>query len=275
MFAVSVNSDFLNERLDAGFYSPGFLSMDKLLREMGAVKLETLVNSVACGPFGGNAIADDIYAKDGVAFIRPVNISSHVFDDGSLVRVPKKNLTANGLKTYQGTNIYFGRVGDPCVAIIDGETSISPNIIIACTNDKLADPYYIYTFSASRYGLQQLKRQLKTVAQPTTSTDAIRDLLVIKPGCTAQKYIGDKVRQAERLRAWAKTERDNVDLYFDSMLDDVFRDTPERPFSRVSNEHLIPRLNAEYYAPEFVRVEISPAHLISSKISPRLLPAVV
>lgn len=204
MFAVSVSNSLLGERLDAGFYRPAFLSMEKALKKKGAVKLDTLVDSVACGPFGGNAIADELYAKDGVAFIRPVNISSHVFDDSSLVRVPKKNLAANGLKIYQGTNIYFGRVGDPCVAIIEGESSISPNIIIACTKGDLADPYYIYSFAASSFGLQQLKRQLKTVAQPTTSTDAIRELMVFKPEGFVQKYIGDKVRQAERLRTWAK-----------------------------------------------------------------------
>jgi hypothetical protein len=203
MFAVKVKQNFLDERLDAGFYRPDFLRMDITLKKCGAIKLGTLVRSVACGPFGGNAIADELYEPEGIAFIRPVNISSHVFDDSSLVRVPEKNLLANGLKIYQGTNLYFGRVGDPCVAVISGETSISPNIIIAITEDALADAHFLYAFSASKYGINQLLRQLKTVAQPTTSTDAIRDLLVIRPADGVQKYIGDKIRQAEHLRAWA------------------------------------------------------------------------
>ncbi|WP_282755553.1 hypothetical protein [Desulfuromonas thiophila] len=255
MFAVTVNSNLLGERLDAGFYRPTFLSMEKALREKGAVRLETLVDSVACGPFGGNAIADDLYARDGVAFIRPVNISSHVFDDSSLVRVPKKNLAANGLKIYQGTNIYFGRVGDPCVAIIEGESSISPNIIIACTKGDLADPYYIYSFAASSFGLQQLKRQLKTVAQPTTSTDAIRELLVFKPENAAQKYIGDKVRQAERLRALGK----KLSGKLEGAVEAIFAGNP-RPLkahrSHVSKDMLLEkRLDAEFYSPESLWAE--------------------
>jgi type I restriction enzyme S subunit len=256
MFAISVNSNFLNERLDAGFYRPDFLSMDKALMELGAVKLGTLVSSVACGPFGGNAIADDLYAKDGVAFIRPVNISSHVFDDSALVRVPKKNLTENGLKTYEGTNIYFGRVGDPCVAIIDGETSISPNIIIACAKNYLADPYYIYSFAASRYGLQQLKRQLKTVAQPTTSTDAIRDLLIIKPECAVQKYIGDKVRQAELLRAWAKGLEGQFEAELRAAVPEAFENKATgKKYSRASVADITYTLNPGAFDEERLRVQ--------------------
>ncbi|MFB2754798.1 hypothetical protein ACE02G_14250 [Shewanella xiamenensis] len=247
MFAVTVNSNLLGERLDAGFYRPTFLSMEKALREKGAVRLETLVDSVACGPFGGNAIADDLYARDGVAFIRPVNISSHVFDDSSLVRVPKKNLAANGLKIYQGTNIYFGRVGDPCVAIIEGESSISPNIIIACTKGDLADPYYIYSFSTSSFGLQQLKRQLKTVAQPTTSTDAIRELLVFKPENAAQKYIGDKVRQAERLRAWAKLAETQVNQYHKALVPQQSGLDFAKRVRLVSPARMSERLDAHFY----------------------------
>ena len=204
MFAIRVKHDFLDDRLDAGFYRPDFLDMDTTLKARGAIKLEKLVRSVSCGPFGGNAIADDLYETEGIAFIRPVNISSNFFDDSSLVRVPEKNLLANGLKVYQGTNLYFGRVGNPCVAVISGETSISPNIIIVNTNVELADTHFLYAFSASQYGINQLLRQLKTVAQPTSSTDAIRQLLVFKPSDGVQKYIGDKVRQAERLSARAK-----------------------------------------------------------------------
>lgn len=204
MFREWVSSSELSNRLDAGFYRPEYLRSERLLRNRGAVSLRSLVKNIACGPFGGNAIADELYADKGVAFVRPVNISSGVFDDSSLARVPKKLLASNGLKVYTGANLYFGRVGVPCVALIDAETSISPNIIIAQPNCEKADPYYLYAFSASRAGIDQLQRQLKEVAQPTTSTDSVKDLLILACHETAQKYIGDKVRQAEHLRALAK-----------------------------------------------------------------------
>ncbi len=204
MFTAQVDRKSLGERLDAGFYHPEYLLLDDHLASRGAVQLHTVVDGVSCGPFGGNAIADDLYAEEGVFFIRPLNITSNIFDESSLVKVPKQLLLDNRLKIYSGKNLYFGRVGVPCVAIIDAETSISPNIIIARLDESLADPEYLYAFSSSVYGLTQLKRQLKEVAQPTTSTEAVNNLKVFLPDVKSQKYIGDKVRQAERLRAWAK-----------------------------------------------------------------------
>jgi type I restriction enzyme S subunit len=204
MFSVKVSSDDMKDRLDANFYRPEYLEIEHKLEQLGSTSLGSLCDGVECGPFGGNAIADDLYAEQGVAFIRPVNISSHVFDESSLVKVPEQLLIDNKLKIYKGTNLYFGRVGDPCVAVIDRKTSISPNIIVAKANSELADPHYLWAFSACTFGLKQLLRQLKTVAQPTTSTEAVRNLSVFNASLEAQKYIGDKVRQAEQLRAWAK-----------------------------------------------------------------------
>lgn len=201
MFFEKVEFNKLESRLDAGFYEPRYLELSERLKTLGAVPLKTIVSKIACGPFGGNAIADDLYQDDGLLFIRPVNISSNVFDDSSIVKVPEEVLVENGLKVYDGDNLYFGRVGVPCVALISGRTSISPNIIIAQTKGSLAEPYYLSCFSSSRYGLSQLKRQLKEVAQPTTSTDAVKDLLVYVPHIDAQTYIGNKVHQAELLRS--------------------------------------------------------------------------
>ncbi|MCG7553272.1 hypothetical protein [Pseudoalteromonas sp. Of11M-6] len=204
MFQVKVDASKLGERLDAGFYHPEYLALDDKLDNLGAKALNSLVDGVSCGPFGGNAIADDLYSENGVNFIRPLNITSNIFDDSSLVKVPKSLLLGNGLKVYNGSNLYFGRVGVPCVALIEGETSISPNIIIAKLHDGESDSGYLHAFCSSLFGLSQLKRQLKEVAQPTTSTDAVRFLKVYCPNPISQKYIGDKVRQAEQLRAWAK-----------------------------------------------------------------------
>lgn len=204
MFYINVDQKSLSDRLDAGFYHPTYLALDDVLKNKGAKPLSEYVDGVACGPFGGNAIADELYEKEGIAFIRPVNISSNYLNDSSLVKVSKSMLVGNGLKIYSGENLYFGRVGFPCVALINAETSISPNIIIAHPNKNKADAHYLYTFLSSFFGINQLKRQLKEVAQPTTSTDAVRDLWVFLPDSITQKYIGDKVRQAERLRAWGK-----------------------------------------------------------------------
>lgn len=200
MFIKNVDVEHLETRLDAGFYNPEYLKLSERLKELEARPLKNITSKIACGPFGGNAIADDIYEEEGLLFIRPINITSNTFDDTSLVKVPESTLLENGLKVYEGENLYFGRVGVPCVALISGKTSISPNIIIAETKGISADPYYLSCFSSSKYGLSQLQRQLKEVAQPTTSTDAVKGLLIYEPHISVQIYIGNKVREANLLQ---------------------------------------------------------------------------
>lgn len=247
MFTAQVDRKSLGERLDAGFYHPEYLLLDDHLASRGAVQLHTVVDGVSCGPFGGNAIADDLYAEEGVFFIRPLNITSNIFDESSLVKVPKQLLLDNRLKIYSGKNLYFGRVGVPCVAIIDAETSISPNIIIARLDESLADPEYLYAFSSSVYGLTQLKRQLKEVAQPTTSTEAVNNLKVFLPDVKSQKYIGDKVRQAERLRAWAKKVEADITVFHQQLIPDQSKLDFSRKTRFVGFVRMTERFDAHFY----------------------------
>lgn len=252
MFYTKVLPDNMKSRLDANFYRPEYLEIERKLEKLGSTSLDTLCSGVECGPFGGNAIADDLYAENGIAFIRPVNISSQIFDDSSLVKVPEAALIERNLKIYDGINLYFGRVGDPCVAIIDRKTSISPNIIIAKTDYRLADPYYLYAFSSCNFGIKQILRQLKTVAQPTTSTEAVRSLSVYKANLITQKYIGDKVRQAEELRTWAKYVQTNANDLIPAYINEIERYQHKSYRTVKLNPE---RLDSLFYHPDYIALE--------------------
>ncbi|TCW19107.1 restriction endonuclease subunit S [Vibrio crassostreae] len=263
MFIEKVNIQNLENRLDAGFYEPKYLAIRDKLVALGGRRLRDIVSKIACGPFGGNAIADDLYQEDGLSFIRPVNISSNIFDSSSLVKVPEKILIDNGLKIYDGENLYFGRVGVPCVALITGKTSISPNIIIAETKNKAADPYYLYCYISSIYGLSQLKRQLKEVAQPTTSTDAVKDLLVYEPALQVQTYIGNKIGQAELLRGWAKSLEDKFVDTLKCNFPEAFENRASgKKHSKASPSDISYTLNPGAFNEERLRVQ---SYLIKNK----------
>ena len=204
VFTTKVHSGLLYPRLDAGYYEPKFILLQQRLKDAGAVELDTLVTKVECGPFGGNAIAEDLYETSGLPFVRPVNISSNQFDPTDLVRVSREKLETFGLKIYNGASLVFGRVGVPCVSVVEGPLSISPNIIIATENKDRANIYFLYVFCSSVFGLSQLQRQLKEVAQPTTSTSAVKEILVIKPSRVIQTYIGDKAWQEKTKREFSR-----------------------------------------------------------------------
>ena len=223
MFFQYVNTTELEKRLDAPVYDPKVLFIRRMVKKMGGRNLEDLCIKIESGPFGSNAKADDFYSDKGLSFIRPVNISSNVFSDEQIVFVPKDLIEEAGLKIYHGENIYFGRVGNPCVAYINGETSISPNIIIGVVDSTIADAAFLYIQCASFIGILQLLSQLKVVAQPTTGTIAVKKMWCLTPNLQAQKYIGNKVRQAESLRDLKKS---NI-TYVRDILDQELPGHPE------------------------------------------------
>jgi len=192
-----VSVSFLGDRLDARHYEQRFLDLKIRLRELNAVGLRNVIDKVECGPFGGNAIADELYEADGLPFLRPVNLSGNRFDSSDLVRVSENRLRSQGLKIYSGENLYFARVGTPCVAMLRARASISPNVIVAQGNADTADIGYLYCFCKSHFGIMQLEQELKEGIQPTTSTDAVRNLQIVLPDIRIQKYVGDKCRRSE------------------------------------------------------------------------------
>jgi type I restriction enzyme S subunit len=188
---------FLADRLDARHYKQRFLDLKARLRELNSVSLRNVSGKVECGPFGGNAIADELYEADGLPFLRPINLSGNRFDSSDLVRVSEHRLRSQGLKIYSGENLYFARVGTPCVVMLRERASISPNVIVAQGNSDVADVGYLYCFCKSHFGMIQLEQELKEGVQPTTSTDAVRNLQIVLPDKRIQKYVGDKCRRSE------------------------------------------------------------------------------
>jgi type I restriction enzyme S subunit len=192
-----VVASFLGDRLDARHYEQRFLDLKARLRELNVVSLRNVIDKVECGPFGGNAIADELYEADGLPFLRPVNLSGNRFDSSNLVRVSENRLRSQGLKIYSGENLYFARVGTPCVVMLRARASISPNVIVAQGNSYAADVGYLYCFCKSHFGIMQLEQELREGVQPTTSTDAVRNLQIVLPDKRIQKYVGDKCRRSE------------------------------------------------------------------------------
>lgn len=67
-----------------------------------------------------------------------------------------------------------------------------------------ADPYFLWSFLTSAIGELQLKRQVTGSVQAGVNLEDLRVVELPRPTTEAQRYIGDKVRQAERLRERAR-----------------------------------------------------------------------
>ena len=246
------------DRLDSLPYKRVYIDNLKRLKKHKTQKLFKICDSVKCGPFGSTVLAET-YSNEGVLYIRPVNISNNLFDESDLVFLDRLDVRKKNLDIFTNNDLFFGRVGNPCVSKVSKEYSeitISPNIIGVKVGDKI-DSDYLWMFLSSRYGIFQIERMLKTVAQPTTSTETIKELDVLVPLPEIQKYIGDKVRKAEELREEAKRLKKEAETFLYEMIQlKPLNDFDKDMFSFVNSNYIdSERLDSEYYKTKYITLE--------------------
>ncbi|EID0691361.1 hypothetical protein ACKOZO_002128 [Vibrio vulnificus] len=134
-----------------------------------------------------------------------------------------------------------------CCAPYKYANSVSDIINIKLAKNSAIDRDYLVVYLNSPYGQKQLQRLSGGAIFSHVSLHAIPDIRVFHPDIKAQKYIGDKVRQAEQLRAWAKRLDSFIDDRFSFLVQDL--PSPKKHFS-VKPEDLVPyRINPKQYDP--------------------------
>jgi type I restriction enzyme S subunit len=119
--------------------------------------------------------------------------------------------------------------------------------------DKNSDSHYISAFFNSSFGYLQSRRLVSGGIQGHVMPNPFKKLLVITPHALAQKYIGDKVRQAERLSTFANSIAVHLIERF-SLRDHIqaFRTSKNHQCStrNLASE----RLDAPFYLPEHIEL---------------------
>lgn len=253
---VMIPAEGVGERMDAYPYDVKFLESLNTLKSWNGgqwQELDQLSKFVRCGPFGSNILAEN-YSIKGVCVIRPFNISDCTVSNDGLVFVPEEECRQNGLRFYETNTLVFARVGNIAVGRIPERSykfTISPNVIASQLEANLANSSYVCAFLNTMFGLHQLKRAMKVVAQPTISTDTVKKLLIPIPDRRIQDYIGAKVELAERCRAKAMLGFREARERFDELL----RTKNLRPRADLSNlitpNLLTQRLSSEFYLPRY------------------------
>ncbi|MBI4654867.1 MAG: restriction endonuclease subunit S [Nitrospirae bacterium] len=168
-------------RIEAEYYQPKYLRIESQLKKYITESMGNLVDEIRCGPFG-STILSDTYVESGVIVARPFNIKNFSLEYENLVYINEKDCFEKNLKFYSEGDIFFSRVGDVRCGVVpkfNQKITISPNIIAVKIDRKKLNPYYVAIFFNSKYGFPQIERALKVVAQPTISTDLIKNLKVV------------------------------------------------------------------------------------------------
>ncbi|AKN26929.1 restriction endonuclease subunit S [Stutzerimonas stutzeri] len=238
-------------RLDANYYAPRFLENEKILAQCGLSRKRIIEVSGLCNC--GATPVDVTYSNEGLGLVRTSDVRPDYFRAERVLRT--KDLDLSDLResviARPGDLLYTmsGTIGYACV-IPDDEMPVSFSNTIARVRIPKQSPYdahYIAVFFNCHYGYEQSLRLVSGGMQGHVMPNPFKELLVALPNSVAQKYIGDKVRQAERLRAWAKLAETHVNQYHQKLVPQQTGLDFAKRVRVVSPARMSERLDAHFY----------------------------
>ena len=253
VFSIIPTSE-MTERFDAEFYTPNFLVNDKKLKSMPHKKLSEILQSLQLGYTGPT---EKFYEIDGINYLSSKNII-----DGNIVITDATDTIStyahrNDLKrtSVQEGDVLISRTGSVGKSAIVtrhlGEANIAAHLI-ALRIKKGWDSYYLSAFLNSFHGRQQSQRhQRGTIIQGLSVYDVPLFYIPLFTPVT-QKYIGDKVRQAEELRNWAKSTQKNANTLIPAYINEIERYQHKSYRTAELNPE---RLDSLFYHPDYIALE--------------------
>lgn len=253
-----ITDQVLTERLDAEFYRPIFLdNASRLAGRPNTVKLRDAAIRIKLGYTGPT---EHFYDAQGAFYLSSKNIVEGrliIGGDTDKVSLQAHNGPLQATQVSVGDLLYSrtGTVGKSAVLHDrDNLYNIAAHLI-AIRLKTTYDSDYVSTFLNSSVGTLQSKRlQRGTIIQGISVYD-LPELLIINLDETSQRYIGEKVRQAERLRQSAHNLENSFQSEIKALYPDIFG--PVKAVGKSSRAHaaaLDDSLNPGAYNPERLRI---------------------
>lgn len=146
-----------------------------------------------------------------------------------------------------------GTIGRASLFLSDDEVYTNDHLFIVRTDS--ADSHYTCAFLNTYWGQRLLEAGISgSTGQLNLSNEHIKSITLYTPNDAAQKYIGDKVRQAARLRAWAKECGVEIETLASNDAMATASCTPEKQHNRPQLDDLSHRLDPKYYGSRAVAV---------------------
>lgn len=210
MQVIRVAPELLEDRLDAGYNAPTAVRTRERIRLSGLKtnRLKQLFSKIVCGPFGSTLTSDEHCPEGEINLVQPTNLSGGHFSLDKSWRIRRSDLEEKGLPLYDSGTFLFARAGVyPHVGVLPqyATPATISSSMIAAIGCRGIDPHYLDAFFKSKVGMPLLYAAQKQTAQPTIGTYELELTSVPVPDLLVQKFIGEKLRQAERLRNFAST----------------------------------------------------------------------
>lgn len=236
--------------MSAQSYRPEITQAIRKIKSLNWSSLQELVvNTISPGPhpkYGGSypclktKNVDDLLATH-----EPADYAdSSVFKDLKKVTVKEGDLLINltGAGSIGRVSVYYGK-----------DKPITNQHIARMSVKSGTDEGYLACFLRSWWGERALEQGVAgSTGQINMVNEHVRSIPVYLPDATTQKYIGDKIRQAEQLRAWAKRLRASVDEKLNSL--NLPINEPPQLLNRVSVQTMEDRLDPRPYRSHYLHL---------------------
>jgi len=254
MFNLRISPRILEHRLDSGFYNPTGLKATELLeKNMMVLPLSALVDQSRTitngvrGPDWENTKYKLIRLQDcenwQVNHQDAASISLLQFKENKRCKLNINDIVV-AIGGYVGNAAVLT---EDCYAVIGQHSAILPS-----PESQNIDSRFLLAYLNSRIAESIFNRYVSGTVQAGINLEDLRDLPAPVVDTTAQKYIGNKVRQAEQLRAWAKELRDSVDSQLDNLKLPI--NEPPQMINMMSAKDMEDRLDPRPYRSHYLKL---------------------
>ena len=249
------------KRLDAEYYKPSYLEIEKKLSKLHCERLENLAESIRKGIF---YILAKEYRTRGIPFIRVSNIGNPFIEKKGLVYIsPEKNQEhkSTSLKPEDVVISKGGTIGYVGIITPDiGICNISQDVIgVKGIKKTKVNPYFLVIFLLTKYGQNQLRRGRSQQVQAHLTLDIVRNLLVPILSKDFQLHIEQLVKQAYEKRKLAEQKYQQAEELLYNLLgiskEEIERLETEKAYETNFKEvEQAFRFDAEYYHPKYLGI---------------------
>ncbi|SFM41025.1 hypothetical protein [Marinobacter pelagius] len=197
---------------------------------------------------------------EGLACIKPKNTRGLIVELADCNMIDAKTESEVRRQKLEYGDVVITRSGSGTIgraSIFTGDSDVYINDHLFIVRASKADAFYVGAFLRSYWGERLLEAGISgSTGQLNLSNEHIKQIALYQPDPLVQKYIGDKVRQAEQLRAWAKS----LELEFSNALKSEFGEAFEdrrtgRKYSVAKKVDITYTLNPGAFDEERLRVQ--------------------
>jgi restriction endonuclease S subunit len=244
-----------NLRIDAEFYSPEFLFLEKILCSHQTTSLSTYSFFVKKGIFD---LSPDYYMDKGIPLIRTSEIKDPLIDFSTTVYLDEKTHEANKKTELNSGDIVFTKIGAYIgdIAILPekyNRYNFSQNVTgVKLKKDEIKSGFLL-AFLLSKYGNQQIKRILMLSGQGKLELEDIKNIRIVLLGDAVKSLSHDLILKAESLKEKSVNIYQQAEHILLSELG-LLNWKPKHSLSFVnkfSDSQTANRIDAEYFQPKY------------------------